>query len=111
VLATADVVVDTMHWSGGNTSLDALAACTPIVTLPGRFMRGRQSAAMLKTMGLEELVASSPEDYVQRAIGVASDGERNRALRAAIRGRRGALFDRPEPIAAFAEALLALAAR
>jgi predicted O-linked N-acetylglucosamine transferase (SPINDLY family)/Flp pilus assembly protein TadD len=109
VLAIADVVVDTMHWSGGNTSLDALAAGTPIVTLPGRFMRGRQSAAMLRSMDLPELVAASPEDYVRRAIAVASDGERNRALRTAIAERRGALFDRPEPVAAFAEALLGLA--
>jgi hypothetical protein len=46
---------------------------------------------------------------VRRAIAVASEGERNRALRGAIAERRGALFDRPEPVAAFGEALLELA--
>ena len=72
-------------------------------------MRGRQSAAMLRLMGLEELVATSEDDYVRRAIEVARDGARNRALRDAIAARRGELFDRPEPVRAFAEALLRLA--
>jgi CRISPR-associated protein Csy1 len=109
-LAMADVVVDTLHWSGGNTSLDAIAAGTPLVTLPGRFMRGRQSAAMLRLMDLGELVARSEDEYLRSAIDVARDRHRNRALREAIAARRGALFDRPEPVQAFAEALLALAA-
>jgi predicted O-linked N-acetylglucosamine transferase (SPINDLY family) len=109
VLAAADVVIDTMHWSGGNTSLDALAASTPIVTLPGRFMRGRQTAAMLGLIGLEELVARTPEDYVRVAVDVARDRDRNQALREAIVARRGALFDRPEAVAALGESLLAMA--
>ena len=40
-----DVMLDTLHWSGGNTTLDALACGLPVVTLPGEFMRGRQSMA------------------------------------------------------------------
>ncbi|HXZ49710.1 MAG TPA: tetratricopeptide repeat protein [Usitatibacter sp.] len=109
-LAAADVVLDTVRWSGGNTSLDAFAAGVPVVTLPGRFMRGRQSAAMLQAMGLAELVAAGPADYVRIALEVAADRDRNRALREAIARARAALFDRPEPVAALGEALLALAA-
>ena len=67
VNAVCDAMLDTQRWSGGNTSLDALAAGLPIVTLPGRFMRGRQSAAMLSRMGLDELVAADAEDYVRIA--------------------------------------------
>lgn len=109
VLAMADVVIDTVHWSGGNTTLDALAAGTPVVTLPGAFMRGRQSAAMLRMIGLEELVADSREAYVRIAAAVATDGAYNRELRRRIADGRAALFDQPEPVAAFAEALVRLA--
>jgi CRISPR-associated protein Csy1 len=109
-LAAVDLVIDTTHWSGGNTSLDAIAAGVPVVTLPGHFMRARQSDAMLRMIGLAELVADSPDDYVARAVAIASDAPRNRALRARIAERRGAIFDRPEPVAAFAETLLALGA-
>ncbi len=108
MLAAADVVVDTVHWSGGNTSLDALAAGTPVVTCPGRFMRGRQTAGMLGLMGLGELVAPDADALVSLALDVARDRARNRALRAAIVERRGAIFGRPEPLAAFAHALLSL---
>jgi CRISPR-associated protein Csy1 len=103
VLSLCDVVLDTVRWSGGNTSLDAFAAATPVVALPGRFMRGRQTAAMLGLMGLEALVATGPEDYVSRAIAAAREPQ----LREAIRTARGAIFGRPEPVGALAEALLA----
>ena len=110
-LAAADIVLDTVHWSGGNTSLDAFAAATPVVALPGRFMRGRQSAAMLHAMGLAELVARDAAHYVRIAVDAARDRERNAGLRAAIVRERGALFDRPEPVAALQSALLELAAK
>ena len=110
VLSLADVILDTVRWSGGNTSLDAFAAGAPVVTFPGRFMRGRQTAAMLTLMGIDSLVAYSREEYVRIALETARDRDRNAALREAIRANRAALFDRPEPVHAFAEALLEAAA-
>lgn len=106
LLALADVVLDTARFSGGNTSLDAFAAGTPVIALPGRFMRGRQTAAMLRMMGLERLVASDGADYVRLAREVAGDRALNAGLREAIAEARGALFHRPEPIAALEETLL-----
>jgi predicted O-linked N-acetylglucosamine transferase (SPINDLY family) len=108
VLAAADVVLDTFRWSGGNTSIDAFAAGAPVVTLPGRFMRGRQTAGMLELMQVKELIARDVPSYVRNAIEVASDRELNAGLRRAIAERRGVLFDRPEAVSAFAEALLAM---
>jgi CRISPR-associated protein Csy1 len=108
-LALADVVVDTVRWSGGNTSIDAFAAGTPVVTLPGKFMRARQTAGMLAMMQLPDLIAADPAQYVRIAVEVARDRERNVALRRAIAERREVLFDRPEPLAAFSDALLELA--
>ncbi|HSN21950.1 MAG TPA: tetratricopeptide repeat protein, partial [Usitatibacter sp.] len=60
-----DLMLDTVHWSGGNTSLDALASGLPVVTLPGSLMRGRQSRAMLRVLGVEDaLVAKDVDHYV-----------------------------------------------
>jgi len=109
VLALADVVLDTARWSGGNTSLDAFASGTPVVALPGRFMRGRQTASMLATLGLGELVALTPADYVRTALEVARDRDRNAQLRRAIGERRGVLFEQHGAVAAFASALLEMA--
>ncbi len=96
----SDVMLDTLHWSGGNTSLDALAVGLPVVTLPGRFMRGRQSLGMLRTMGLEELVATSAEDYLAKAVRIANDREERSELSGRIRDAGPALFERDEPIRA-----------
>ncbi len=103
--ALCDVMIDTLHWSGGNTSLDALACGLPIVTLPGHFMRGRQSAGMLRLMGIEELVAQDADDYVRIVARLCSDEALRAALSARIREARSRIFDDPAPSAAFAEFL------
>ena len=111
ILAQCDVVLDTLHWSGGNTSLDALAVAAPIVTLPGQFMRGRQTMAMLELAGVSELIASSRSHYVGTAIAVASDPAWRDTLRARLAEGSNAVFDQRAPIQALGEALVTLASQ
>jgi predicted O-linked N-acetylglucosamine transferase (SPINDLY family) len=65
---------------------------------------------MLRMLSLDELVAADAADYVRIAMDVARDRERNATLRRAIAERAPELFDRPEPVAAFSEALLQMGA-
>ncbi len=108
LMTVADVMIDTPHWSGGSTSLDALGSGLPIVTLPGAFMRGRQSAAMLRTVGVEELIAPDGEKYIELAQRVAGDVAYRESLAARIREGWGSLVDRTEPIDALADTLSAM---
>ena len=80
------VMIDTLHWSGGNATLDALRSGLPVVTCPGEFMRSRQSAAMLRMLGCEELIAASPEGLAEIAVSVARDQKRRDDVVARIRG-------------------------
>ena len=107
--ALCDVVLDTLHWSGGNTSLDAIAAGLPVVTLPGRFMRGRQSLAMLRRMGLGELVANDESDYVRIAVRAATDAEWRAGIRARMQAGAARIFDDPAPVAALQDFLARVA--
>jgi CRISPR-associated protein Csy1 len=102
VLALADAVLDTVNWSGGNTSLDALSAGAPVVTLPGTFMRGRQSKAMLEILGVPELIAENSKDYADIALRLAADKQHKDAIKQRILVNSGALFDRVEPLHALA---------
>jgi predicted O-linked N-acetylglucosamine transferase (SPINDLY family) len=114
VNALCDVMLDTLHWSGGNTTLDAIAAELPLVTLPGAFMRGRQSFGMLRTLGLEEtggMVAADEQEYARLAVRLGTDRAWRKEVCAMLRERAGRLFDRDEPIAAFQEFLNGLAVR
>jgi CRISPR-associated protein Csy1 len=102
-----DAMLDTLHWSGGNTTLDALACGLPVITLPGAFMRGRQSAAMLRAVGADALIARDIVSYRTIAARCIDDSGWRAQLAQTIRNGLGGLFDRREPIDALAELLLA----
>ncbi len=72
-VGVADVVLDTPDWTGGKSTLDCLTLSPAIVTFPGRFMRGRQSAAILRHIGCEQTVAGSYDEYVAIAARLALD--------------------------------------
>lgn len=76
----ANVYLDSIGWSGGNTTLEAIAAGLPVVTLPGRFMRGRHSYAILTMMGVSETIAKDRDDYVAIAARLGNDAAWRRTI-------------------------------
>jgi tetratricopeptide (TPR) repeat protein len=88
--------LDTLGWSGGMSALDLLAQGLPTLTLSGATMRCRQTAALLERLALPELVARDPDDYVERAVALASDLARCAALSSQLLARRACLFDQGE---------------
>ncbi|HVE48323.1 MAG TPA: hypothetical protein VNG69_01740, partial [Casimicrobiaceae bacterium] len=97
-----DAMLDTLRWSGGNTSLDAIACRLPVVTLPGRFMRARQSAAMLSIAGVPELVARDAAHYIEIATRLARDREWRDALATRLGAGQARVFDDGAPVEALA---------
>ena len=93
VLAASDVVLDTPQFNGYNSSLEAFAVGTPIVTLPGPLQRMRHTAGMYGAMGIDGLCASSSEEYVRLALETAHEPERRVAYSRRIRERESALFE------------------
>jgi protein O-GlcNAc transferase len=63
-----DIALDTMPYSGGTTTLDALWMGVPVITAPGTRSSSRSAASVLTTAGLSEWIAPSPEDYVRLAV-------------------------------------------
>ena len=109
-LASADVNLDTPGFSGGNSSFDVFAVAAPIITWRGRMLRGRQTAAMLDIAGLPEFATDADDDYVARAIALASSEAEQGVVRERMRVGSAALFDDTESIRALEAALLKLAA-
>lgn len=89
----ADVFLDTLEWSGGKTTLEAISAGLPVVTLPGRFMRGRHAFAMLKRMGIEETIAQDMDAYCAIAARLANDKAFFRSVKKQFSDRRHKLYD------------------
>ena len=69
----SDVFLDSLEWSGGVTTLEAIACGLPIVTLPGEFMRGRHSYGILRQLGVTETIARDKASYVDLAVQLGSD--------------------------------------
>jgi protein O-GlcNAc transferase len=104
--AIADVFLDSIGWSGCNSTLESIAHNVPVVTLPGELMRGRHSLAILKMMGIEEAIASNKEEYVQLAIRLGRDAEYRQYISQLIAQNKHKLYGDLEPIRALEEFLL-----
>ena len=81
-LALADLALDTAPHAGGVTTLDALWAGLPVVTLAGPAQSSRTGVSILAAMGLEELIAEDARGYeeiVHRLACVPAYRERVRA--------------------------------
>lgn len=102
------VMIDTPHWSGGNATLDALHCGLPIVTCPGTFMRGRQSAAMLRMLCCDELIAANIEGLADIAVAIAHDRDRRNRIAERIRERLPAMIQFDAPLLALDAALRSL---
>lgn len=95
LLCVADVILDTLHFNGMNSSLQAFAAGTPVVTLPGEFQRGRHTQAMYRKMGILDCIATDPRQYVDIAVRVATDRAQAQTLRQRILAHNHVLFEDP----------------
>ncbi len=92
LIAVADVLLDTLYFCGGMTTYDSLAVGTPLVTLPGEFMRGRMTLGCYQQMGLPDCVAAGPDDYVELALRLGTGRAYRNAIKAKILAANAALY-------------------
>ena len=98
-----DIALDAMPYSGATTALDTLWMGVPVVALAGDRSISRSTYSILKTLGRDDLIARTPDEYVDLNVRLATDvewrGELHRTLREQV--RRSPLMD----ITRFAENL------
>jgi predicted O-linked N-acetylglucosamine transferase (SPINDLY family) len=85
-----DVILDTFPYAGGTTTCHALWMGVPVLSLVGDSAPSRGGASVLETVGLDEMLADTPEQYLGKACSLANDRERLASLRAGMRTRMSA---------------------
>jgi protein O-GlcNAc transferase len=102
-----DLVLDTFPYPGGTTSVDALWMGVPVLTLKGDRFLSHLGESIAINAGQANWIASSADDYVNKAVQFTSDFEQLALLRASLRERvlRSPLFDTPRFAQHFAEAI------
>jgi predicted O-linked N-acetylglucosamine transferase (SPINDLY family) len=83
----ADIALDPFPFNGGMTTCDSLWMGVPVVSLAGPTAVGRSGLSILSNAGLPELVAQTPQKYVEIVVALARDQSRLAELRATLRER------------------------
>lgn len=105
----ADVMLDTVHFNGQNTNLEAFAMNIPVVTWPGIMHRERHTFGMYQAMGLAEfsdLIANGAQDYAEKAVKVATIPEHREQLKSAIAKKSSVLYQNSDFVKALEIVLL-----
>ncbi|NBS90787.1 hypothetical protein EBS67_12445, partial [bacterium] len=74
-LGEIDIALDPFPYNGGITSCDTLWMGTPLLTLAGKTYVSRQGVAILSNVGMEEWIAKTPEEFIEKAKKSASEAQ------------------------------------
>jgi protein O-GlcNAc transferase len=80
-----DIGLDTFPYNGVTTTCEAMWMGVPVVTLSGTAYHSRAGASLLSNVGLPELAAGTPDEYVSIAVNLAGDLNRLQSLRQHLR--------------------------
>lgn len=83
--AEIDIALDTFPYHGTTTTCEALFMGVPVVTLAGTHHLSRVGVSFLHAVGLADLIAETPDDYVRIASTLAADKQRLTHLRESLR--------------------------
>ena len=106
LLRAGDIYLDSIGWSGGNTTLEAATCGRPIVTLAGALMRGRHSAAILRQMGLDQYIAADHKAYVELAVRLGTGSVARQQAARQVAANRAKLFGDLTPVRALEQFLI-----
>ena len=98
LIEESDIILDSLNWSGGNTTLEAISLNKPVVTCPSSFMRGRHTYGILKTIGVGETIATSKKEYVEIAVKLANNINFRDSIVHKIKKNKQKLYNDEKPI-------------
>ena len=80
-----DIGLDPFPFNGCATTVNALWMGVPVITLRGNRFAGRMGETILTNAGLEECVAGNEDEYIAKALTLATDLPRLAQLRSGLR--------------------------
>jgi protein O-GlcNAc transferase len=88
----ADIFLDTIGWSGGVSTIEAIACGLPVVTMPGTLMRSNHSTAILTQFSVTQTIARSKAEYIDMASRLGTDLEWRARIKQAMAERGPAFY-------------------
>lgn len=101
LMSVCDALLDIHHYSASLMAYDAFAVGLPIVTLPGQFKVERYTLGFYGEMGIHDLLAASPEEYMRLAIRLGKDVDFRQYIQKRIRSVSHQLFENRQSVIEF----------
>jgi predicted O-linked N-acetylglucosamine transferase (SPINDLY family) len=86
-LGQIDIALDPFPFNGHTTMCHSMWMGAPVITLAGQRSVARVGVSVLTNLGLSDLIASSPDQYLHIAAQLAGDLPRLEMLRSNMRQR------------------------
>ena len=80
-----DIALDCFPHNSGTTLIEHLYMGNPFITYSNRPSVGKIGASILTTLGHPEWIATSEEEYVEKAVALASDPQKLSTIRQNLR--------------------------
>lgn len=84
LMAIGDVYLDTFPYSGSISITDPLETGVPTLVCEDESLRSRQGSALLRDIGMEQLVAKNADEYIAMALELAKDPQKRNQIRTKI---------------------------
>ena len=96
-LSLADLFLDTLPCNAHTTASDALWVGVPVLTCAGRSFAARVAASVLRAVGLDQLIATTPANYEALAVTLAQQPKQLAQIKNYLTENRQhfSLFDTP----------------
>ncbi len=109
-LEHADLMLDGFICGAHTTCIEALFANLPVLTCPGETFPSRVAASILKAADMDELVVSSREEFIEKAVEIANSPIELRRLKNHLEDNKDRLpiFDQKKWVQNFEDILYSL---
>ncbi len=110
---SVDIALDSFPYHGTTTTCEAMWMGCPVITRAGKTHVSRVGVSLLNAVGLQEFIAETREEYIEKAVALSAQTERLQELRSAMRGRLvpSVLMDEKRFVQGFETALREIADR
>lgn len=98
LVSLCNVILDPFPFGGCNTSFESFDFNIPVVTLPTNFINGRFTFGLYKKMGIDSCIAKNAQDYVNIAVNLGTDTNKNKNISSEIESKKHLIFEENESI-------------
>ena len=92
--------LDTIGFSGFNTAMQAINCNLPIITIEGKFMRGRLASSILRSLSLDPFICKTVTEYIDLTVALIENKSMLASFKDGIHKSKRILFSDLEPIRA-----------